>query len=482
MRYDAVADILAGAIGLNPASLGEKALMRAARSEMVRLGLSPRSGAFGPGGGNGESGESGDPGEERALAAYVRLLRTDAEVLTALIHEIVVPETWFFRDDEAFVRLGAKAAEMKRQGRSPRILSAPCATGEEVYSIAMTCLAAGFGQGEFSVLGADVSAECLDAARKAVYGPNSFRGEIGPYARYFSSRTQDAAPNGGAGDLRAVAPEAARAARFIRANIVSPDFLAAERPFDVIFSRNLLIYLTDEARRRLADNIRRLLVPDGLLFAGHAEAAYFISKGFTADPHPRSFACRPASSVIGTGAGAAARSSHTQAASVSKSAAWKTPRPSGAAPGPGRAAPGSAFAAPFLPAPRPRAEVPQVIQVPPPPLAAPKDAAPSGTDLLAEARVLADRGELSQAEALCRKRLAASPQCAGAYALLGLIALAGGDQEEAGRRFQKALYLDPAQRDSLAHLSALLEARGEKSRAEILRRRFERIENSERSA
>src|SRR3712207_8737759 len=56
-----------------------------------------------------------------------------------------------------------------------------------------------------------------------------------------------------------------------RSNLVEPGFLRGEAPFDLVFCRNLFIYLHAEARRRARDALARLLVPGGLLCVGHAE-------------------------------------------------------------------------------------------------------------------------------------------------------------------------------------------------------------------
>jgi chemotaxis protein methyltransferase WspC len=424
MRLDPFADILARAIGLDAASLGERGLRRAVDAAMSRAGAA-----------NPED--------------YARLLAASPEALNDLVRETVVPETWFFRDAEPFRCLGERLRTLKRRGTPPRILSAPCATGEEAYSIAITCLEAGFSPGGFQLTAVDISAEALAVAARGRYGRNSFRDDLGDASRHFIRREGD-----GMAAVMDVRPEVAATVTFVRGNIVGPGFLAKEKPFDIIFSRNLLIYLNKEARGRLVANLGRLLAPDGLLFVGHSEVQSFLSAGYRPVPHARAFACRR----------------ETPEAS-----------PAGVLPVPPAAAP---LRAPSTPSPaasgtpvRSPAAVPvhdPAGDVRPAP-AARTTGTPGGDDSLDRARRLADRGDLAQAAALCRRHLEADGRCAEAYYLLGLVGAAEHRVEEAKALFQKALYLDPGHAASLEHLALIHDALGDAARASLCRQRLGRL-------
>ena len=82
------------------------------------------------------------PVTQDALDAYWQQLNASADERRALIELFVVPETWFFRDREAFATLARLATERLAAlpGRVIRVLSAPCSTGEEPYSAAMALL------------------------------------------------------------------------------------------------------------------------------------------------------------------------------------------------------------------------------------------------------------------------------------------------------------------------------------------------------
>jgi chemotaxis protein methyltransferase WspC len=339
---------------------------------------------------------------ERVDLASPTALEQAAEILA-------VPETWFFRDGEPFVCLARFAAS----GPRPlRVLSAPCSTGEEPYSIAIALLEAGLAPGEFAIDAVDISAHAIAAAGRAVYGKPSFRQPMpAPIEKYFE-RT---------GQGYHVRDEVAGQVRFQQANLL--EGLGPARPYHVVFCRNLLIYLHEEARRTVIAVLRGLLADDGLLFAGHSEVAVLMEAGFQKVQHPRSFACRQGSAAPAVAAPAAARRPAPRVP--------KRPGPKG---------------------------------TPKPPM--PAEAEPA----LDEARRLADRGRLAEAAAVC-KRL---PPAADVFCLLGLISQALDHLAEAEEYFRRALYLDPAHREALVHMSLLCASRGDTERSAVFRDRAER--------
>ena len=105
-----------------------------------------------------------------------RLLDTSSREWAAVLESSLVPETWFFRNMEAFDALAEWVAGTwvpAHPGACLRVLSLPCATGEEPFSIAMCLLEAGLAR--FKVRAGDISENSLAIAREATYRRNSFR-------------------------------------------------------------------------------------------------------------------------------------------------------------------------------------------------------------------------------------------------------------------------------------------------------------------
>ncbi|WP_317204426.1 protein-glutamate O-methyltransferase CheR, partial [Janthinobacterium sp.] len=215
---------------------------------------------------------------------YLRALT--GEELTALLELLVVPESWFFRDRQAF--RAAADFVLERLARAPRraplrILSLPCAGGEEPYSMAMALADAGVPADAASIDAVDLSPACIARARAGVYGRNAFRGADTAFRdRHFSPA--------GAGEYRIA--EALRArVRFGQGNLLRLDGVAS-KCYDVVFCRNLLIYFDAPTTQAAIAILAALLADDGMLLAGYAEVPAFCQHGFAALPHKHAFALK----------------------------------------------------------------------------------------------------------------------------------------------------------------------------------------------
>ncbi|NOV24554.1 chemotaxis protein CheW [Cupriavidus necator] len=376
--------------------------------------------------------------------AYWQLLQGTADEFQALIEAVVVPETWFFRHREALLALGRFAAEraFADSRRTLRLLSLPCSTGEEPYSIAMALLDAGVPPGRFYIDAVDISARALARARQGQYSANAFRSAPLDFRdRYFT-----ATPTGYALDARVRAQ-----VRLLQGNLVEPGLLAGEAPYDFVFCRNLLIYFDAAGQRQAVQTLVRLTMPDGLLFVGPAEASVLSAQGLEPVGIPLTFAFRKP-----TAAALRARApSHPPVHATQPRRMAAPPR-----------------------LPRPPASMR------PPALRPSAPAAPSASDAraseLAAIAAMADRGELDAATAACLALLdRAAPDTDGAamadaYGMLGVLHDAAGRVAQAHAAYRKALYLDPSHQESLYHLAALLDTEGDHDGATRLRQRAQR--------
>jgi chemotaxis protein methyltransferase WspC len=390
-------ELLRSSIGLDAASIGRSAVDRAVQERARICGL--------------PAGEYG---------GYLR--SSDIE-LQALIDTVVVPETWFFRDQASFELLAQLAREewLPRAAATMRLLSLPSSTGEEPYSMAMTLLDAGLAPGRFTIEAIDVSEMSLERASRAIYGRNSFRGEsLGFRDRYF-----DVYPGGHRlhGRIR-------EQVRFRRGNICQPESIGAAGAYDVIFCRNLLIYFDRPTQERAIDLLERLLMPDGLLVVAPAETSLLLA--------------RPAQWDKAGGFGFRRRPSATR----------RTAR--------------------VLPMP-PRA--PFVTPAPIAPIAPAKVApiAASAEASLESAARLADAGRFADALTACERHRVVHGPSAEVFQLLGVLYDATGDSAEAISCYRKSLYLDPSNEEVLAHLALLLDTVGSKAEALIVRARHKRL-------
>jgi chemotaxis protein methyltransferase WspC len=374
-------------------------------------------------------------------------VREDGIELQALIDAVVVPESWFFRDAEAFAMLAGIGVEKSRRlqaGGVLRLLSLPSSTGEEPYSMAMALLDAGVSVENFRIDAVDVSARAIAQGDRAVYGRNSFRGhDLTFRERHFDNTPLGYRPS-----------EAVRQqVTFRHGNIMAADFIPGVEIYDIIFCRNLLIYFDRATQDRVVGVLRRLLHPNGTLFVAPSETNLLLAHDFVSAKVPLAFAF--SKSVIHP-VDPKPKTVRLRQDAAHGSTARPRPDPPHAS-------------RPAKPAVVPKTDPADPAQ-PPSPLGP-----PSGLD---DAARLADRGRFVEAAACCEEHLRRQGPSVEAFHLLGLVRDAAGNPTDAADCYRKALYLDPEHHETLVHLALLVEQQGNSAGAQVLRNRARRLERS----
>lgn len=189
--------------------------------------------------------------------------------IEAAVDALVTNETYFFREEYQlrafrFEILPALRERLERENRrSLTIWSAGCSTGEEVYTLAILVAESQLFEGwDVRVFGNDISRRVLATARRATYGPSSFRAMPGQYDRYFDA----------VGDRRQVVSPIRAMCHFGHLNLLDRDRSALIGRADAIFCRNVLIYFDEHARRQVIDTFYERLYPGGYLLLGHSES------------------------------------------------------------------------------------------------------------------------------------------------------------------------------------------------------------------
>ena len=366
------------------------------------------------------------------------LANITAEEMTQLVELVVVPESWLFRDPQAFYATVDLVRERWSRRRVTRIASIPCAGGEEPYSMAMALRDANLPKQAFSIDAYDLSPACIERAQAGVYGRNAFRAQdVAFRERYFTHVADDA--------YRLI--DALRTqVTFRQGNLLQFDTEALGKHYDVIFCRNLLIYFDKPTTRAAIAKLSALLADDGMLLAGYAEVPSFCQNGFAPLQYRQAFALKK---------------DDGQPPAMARTPA---PLPVAKKPVPRKVSPlpPAALAVPA----RPR---PMTVAAPVVPVATPS------ADLLAEARALADRGLLREAGDKCHAHLARAPEAAEAYYLLGLINELAGKMDLADDYWRRCIYLQPDHYEALCHLALLAERNGNHTAATTLKSRAARI-------
>jgi chemotaxis protein methyltransferase CheR len=220
------------------------------------------------------------------LALLASRTRDGAEELAVALDRVTVHETYFFRErfqlDAFSQRVLPAFADIQRRGVEEllhaddgpvRVLSAGCSTGEEPWTLAILLHESRlFSDAGFEVAGIDLSPSSVAAAEQGRYGRRGFRGDMPPgvLERWFEQQ----------GAQRVVRDELRERVRFVVGNLTDAADLARLGRFHAIFCRNVLIYLSDEARAKVIGHFYERLLPGGVLFLGHSESLLNMETGF----------------------------------------------------------------------------------------------------------------------------------------------------------------------------------------------------------
>lgn len=202
------------------------------------------------------------------LQRYLLAIKSDPNEFNELLNTLGVNVTEFFRDQEVFTffkeKVLAELVERKLScnQRIIRIWSAACATGEEAYSIAITVKEALRGKNDFSVkiMASDMDKEALGKAQKAEYKANELRKlDKKILDNYFIPVYNN---------LYHLREDIRQMVSFHQRNLFTDEFPNFN---DVIFCRNMMIYLAREQQDRLIRRFYEVMTRKGYLVIGKVE-------------------------------------------------------------------------------------------------------------------------------------------------------------------------------------------------------------------
>jgi chemotaxis protein methyltransferase CheR len=210
----------------------------------------------------------------RTYRQYYDYIMSDStkEELYIFVSHITNNETYFFRENSQLEVFSELLQEIKREKQQRnenklRIVSLASSSGEEAYTLNILVQESGLFVWDWDakIIGIDVDRNAIQKAKEASYTSNSFRSLNGNAAyvdKYF-------AVDKGRYVLRR---SLMKNVEFKLGNILERNTFEGIGPIDVIFCRNVLIYMSDEAIIKLAGNFYDALSDTGYLFIGSSES------------------------------------------------------------------------------------------------------------------------------------------------------------------------------------------------------------------
>src|SRR5437899_2014752 len=203
------------------------------------------------------------------ISQYARFLRDNKKEIEALFDDLLINVTRFFRDKALFRALKKRflptLLKNKSKDRQPELRAwvPGCATGEEVYSLAI-CILETLGRGpskmRVQIFGTDLSESVIEHARLGIFS-SAIEKDVSParLKRFFVKRDGTYQIHRNVRDICTFARQ----------------YITADPPFsrlDLISCRNVLIYLSSELHKRCIPQFHYALNPGGFLILGPAES------------------------------------------------------------------------------------------------------------------------------------------------------------------------------------------------------------------
>ncbi|WP_349644338.1 protein-glutamate O-methyltransferase CheR [Campylobacter sp. RM15925] len=180
-----------------------------------------------------------------------------------VLNLITINETYFYRE---LAQLQAAIYYAKERGFT-RILCAPCSTGEEVYSLGILANSNLLNLSEISIVGIDINSEAIDKCREATYSERSLHRLNDNQKNIYFDKVDDRFK---------IKKELLPRSEFSVVNIFD-DSLFKLGKFDVIFSRNMMIYFDEDYKLKTIERFHKILNDDGRLYTGHADLVPYTS-------------------------------------------------------------------------------------------------------------------------------------------------------------------------------------------------------------
>jgi len=206
--------------------------------------------------------------EEKDFSDYhdfFSAIKEDKRLYQELINLLTTSETYFYREP---VQLELCIQLLSEKSSPIKILSAPCASGEEPYSLLISMLEANMDLSKIEIYAIDINTEEIEKAKQGIFTHrrlHKLSQEL--QDKYFQALNQHEYQ---------ILPTLQEHVHFKQMNIFD-EFSCEFKNFDVIFSRNMLIYFDKNAQEQAEKIFYDKLIMGGVLFLGHADKIHNVT-------------------------------------------------------------------------------------------------------------------------------------------------------------------------------------------------------------
>ena len=191
---------------------------------------------------------------------YVALIKKDKEKFEQFVNFLTINVSEFYRNAEQWVILDKEVfpALIKKFGKSLKVWSAACSTGDEPYSLVMA-LSKHIPIKQIKIIATDIDKQVLDKARMGLYNEKSIAAVPAEFkSKYFTK----------IGSSYQISDEIKRQVEFKEHNLLKDPYPSG---CHLIVCRNVLIYFTEEAKEEIYKKFNAALTSEGILFIGSTE-------------------------------------------------------------------------------------------------------------------------------------------------------------------------------------------------------------------
>lgn len=191
---------------------------------------------------------------------YVTLLKTDKAILEQFVNFLTINVSEFYRNPDQWRILDTKVFPqlISKFGKSLKIWSAACSTGDEPYSLVMA-LSKHIPLSQIRILATDIDKQVLEKARVGLYSAKSIANVPDDLKKKYFTKI---------GASYQISDEIKKRVEFKEHNLLRDPYPSG---YDMIVCRNVVIYFTDDAKQEIYIKFNQALKKDGILFIGSTE-------------------------------------------------------------------------------------------------------------------------------------------------------------------------------------------------------------------